>query len=167
MNMLKTSLLAAAVALTGLSGSALAATASTTFNVKLAITATCTINSPAATDVDFLSHPSSDVNLTAAGTLNVNCTNGSAYTIALDDGSNAGGGGVTARKMKSGATNTVPYQLYSNSARTTVWGSTTGTNTVGGTGTGAVQALSVYGGVASANFPVGSYTDLVTATVTY
>jgi spore coat protein U-like protein len=62
----------------------------------------------------------------------------------------------------------ITYGLYRDTARTLPWGSTSGTNTVGGTGTGSNQALSVYGRVASQNTPSpGTYTDSVVVTVTY
>lgn len=68
--------------------------------------------------------------------------------------------------MINGA-NLVPYQLYTNPARTTVWGNTIGTNTVTGTGNGLIQPLTVYGRVPSASAPAGPYLDVITATITY
>ncbi|OYR19401.1 spore Coat Protein U domain protein [Brucella thiophenivorans] len=63
---------------------------------------------------------------------------------------------------------TITYSLYRNAARDTVWGDTTGTNTLAGTGTGAAQQLTVYGRVPPQNTPApGTYTDTVTATITY
>jgi spore coat protein U-like protein len=67
----------------------------------------------------------------------------------------------------AGNTARVPYALYRNSARTQNWGSTIGSDTQAGTGNGAVQPLVVYGQVASTNYPAGSYSDVVTATVTW
>jgi len=167
MNFTKPALLAVALATVGLSSVANAAT-STTFHVRLEITSTCAIDAAAATDVNFGPHVSTDLNAIAAGQLSVSCTPGTAYNIALDDGQNSAGGGVTARKMAKG-TDLVPYQLYSNSGRTVVWGNTAGAggNTVSGSGTGAVQNVPVYGRVPSANFPAGTYDDVVTATITY
>ncbi|RNF84913.1 Csu type fimbrial protein [Montanilutibacter psychrotolerans] len=144
-----------------------AQTATTTFDVTITIQSSCTVNTPAATDVAFGTHPSTDTNIDAAGQLNVNCTPGTDYTISLDEGLNAGGGGVAARAMINGGTDLVPYQLYTDSGRTDIWGETIGTDTVAGTGTGAVQAYQVYGRVPSAGFPADSYSDTVTATVTY
>jgi spore coat protein U-like protein len=68
-----------------------------------------------------------------------------------------------------GNTDTVAYRLYSNAARTSPWGGVTGTNTVAGTGTGQVQALTLYGRVlgASVNVRPDSYLDVVTVGVTY
>jgi spore coat protein U-like protein len=168
MRLLNSTLLVAAIALAGVSGSALAATATATFNVTLTIESTCTINAPTPTDVVFGTHPSTATDIIATGQLNVNCTPGTAYTVALDDGQNSAAGGVTARKMAKG-TDLVPYQLYSDSGRTAIWGSTVGVggNVVASSGNGGVQNLSVYGNVPSANFPAGAYSDVVTATITY
>lgn len=146
---------------------AAAQSATTTFDVTLTITAACTINTPAATNVAFGSQPSTATNIDAAGQLNVNCTPNTGYTIALSPGLHAGGGGIASRAMASVAGTLVPYQLYQNAARTTVWGQTPGTDTVAGTGNGAVQQIAVFGRVPSANFPATSYTDTVTATITY
>ena len=65
-------------------------------------------------------------------------------------------------------TNSIAYQLYQNSGRTTVWGNTVGTNTVASTGTGNSQPLTVYGNVpAQATPPAATYNDTITVTVTY
>lgn len=99
-------------------------------------------------------------------TLSVQCANGSAYRIGLDAGLN-GGGNINARKLKLGAA-TIGYQLYSNSARTTVWGNTLGTNTVSGSGNGSIQAYTVFGSVPAQTTPAaGTYQDTITVSVTY
>ncbi len=61
------------------------------------------------------------------------------------------------------------YQLYQDFAHSLVWGSTTGigANVYAGTGSGAPQSVSVYGLVPSANSSPGSYSDTITATVSY
>jgi spore coat protein U-like protein len=143
---------------------AFAQTASTTFDVTITITSTCSIDTPAATDVAFGPHASTETNVDAIGQLNVNCTLGTPYDIALNEGLN--GADVASRAMSDG-TNEVPYQLFQDAGRTTVWGETIGTDTFAGTGSGAVQAIPVYGRVPSTNFPAASYTDTVTATITY
>jgi spore coat protein U-like protein len=66
--------------------------------------------------------------------------------------------------------NFVAYQLYRDAGRALVWGSTTGTNTLAGTGSGLNQAYPVYGRVANPsanNASSGSYLDTITATITY
>lgn len=138
----------------------------TTFNVTVTITAACNVDAAAASDVAFGSQPSTATNIDAAGALNVQCTSTAPYAITLDNGLN--GASVSTRAMNSGAT-LVPYQLYRAAARGAgdVWGSTAGVDDYTGTGNGAVQNIPVYGRVASANFPPGSYSDTVTATITY
>ncbi len=165
MNALKTRLLAAALLASGIATSAQAAE-TTTFDVTITITATCDIEAAAATDVNFGSTVSTAVNVDSAGSLTVNCTPGTAYNIALDNGQN--GADVDTRAMSNGTVE-VPYQLYRQAARGPgdVWGSTVGTNTLAGTGTGANVGYPVYGRVPSANFPADTYDDVVTATVIY
>lgn len=145
-----------------------AATATTTFNVRITITAACDISTTAPTDVDFGTQPSTATNVDNQGALNVNCTPSAPYTIALDNGQN--GTSATTRAMSNG-TALVPYQLYRNAARgaADIWGSTTGTggNVFAGTGSGTVQNIPVYGRVPSTNFPAGAYNDVITATITY
>lgn len=162
----KNILLAAVLAALG-AQSAVAATDTTTFNVKIIVTNTCDIHTTAATDVDFGTVSSAATNVDAAGQLNVTCTPLAAYTIGLDNGQN--GASVSDRKMKDAGTNLIPYQLYRAAARGAgdVWGSTVGTDVYAGTGTGAAQAIPVYGRVPGANVPAGNYNDVVTATITY
>ena len=72
-----------------------------------------------------------------------------------------------ARRAMSAGAHGMNYQLYSDAARTTVWG-TTGGDLVNATGTGVQVDHTVYGRVAaSQNVAVGSYTDTVNVTVTY
>ena len=163
--------LLATVALLGVavaSTDARAATATTTFNVRITITAACDISTTAPTDVNFGTQPSTATNVDNQGALNVNCTPSAPYTIALDNGQS--GTDANSRKMSNG-TSLVPYQLYRAATRTAadVWGSTTGTggNVYAGTGSGTVQTLPVFGRVPSTNFPAGSYADVITATITY
>jgi spore coat protein U-like protein len=97
-------------------------------------------------------------------TVNVTCTNGGAYNVGLDSGLNGVAG---QRNLKSG-TNTLAYGLFSDAAHATAWGNTVGTDTIAGTGNGAVQALTVYGEIAAGQtLTTGSYTDTVQVTVTY
>lgn len=104
-------------------------------------------------------------------TINVTCTTPTPYTVALtpSNGATTGAGTMTPTGGVPGNADTVPYRLYRNAARTNVWGSVTGTNTVAGTGNGAAQALTLYGRVlgASANVRPDSYRDVVTVSVTY
>ncbi len=175
MNFLKSALLTSALVAAGVTPAFAADT--TTFNVKIIILKACTITAAAATDVDFGSVASTaTANTDAQGSVTANCTPLTPYTIALNAGVNAGtANDVTTRRMKNIdaavlTNNFVAYQLYRDAGRSLIWGSTTGTNTLAGTGTGLNQPYPVYGRVAdpSANSAgAGSYLDTVTATITY
>lgn len=61
----------------------------------------------------------------------------------------------------------LPYNLYSNAARTQNWGNQSG-DWVVGTGSGLPQVLTVYGKIPSgANVPSDTYNDTITVTVAY
>jgi spore coat protein U-like protein len=142
----------------------LAATATSSFSVSITIASTCTINSASA--LNFGNQGILSTNVDQTSTIQVTCTNTTPYNIGLDAGTGTGAT-VTTRKMTSGGA-TVNYTLYSDSGRTSVWGTTIGTNTVTGTGNGTGQNYTVYGRVPSQTTPApGTYTDTVTVTVTY
>jgi spore coat protein U-like protein len=68
-------------------------------------------------------------------------------------------------RQLSNGTDVLSYALYSDSARTTVWG---GTGVAAPTPTGTAQTSTVYGRIAAGqNKPVGEYADTVTATDTF
>jgi spore coat protein U-like protein len=165
-SLVKSSLLALA---TGAISIAHAATDSTTFQVKLTISETCDIHTVAATDVDFgtQARQSAAVNISRTGSLTVNCSPSTPYSIGLDGGSNGSATPAPGeRKMKSAAAVFVPYDLYQDAALTQFWGNASGT-WISGTGTGANQVYSVYGQIKNLNFQAGTYVDTVKATVTY
>ncbi|MBD3770655.1 MAG: spore coat U domain-containing protein [Rhodobacterales bacterium] len=153
------------IAVASLSGLAISQTATDSFTVSAEVIDACNLT---ANNLDFGSYSAiSGSAVDATSTLSVTCTNGTSYTIALDEGTTAGGA-FTARLMTD-STNTLSYNLYTSAARTTVWGDGTGaTQTTAGTGSGTLQSLTVYGRVPSSqNVPVGSYSDSVTATITF
>lgn len=158
----KTLLAAALLAATGAAPAFAADT--TTFNVTITILDTCDVDAAAATDVAFGDVESTAVDALAAGSLSVRCTPLTPYDIALNEGLN--GADINARAMINGAVE-VPYQLYQDAARSDVWGETVGVDTLPGTGNGNIQVIPVYGQVPSANFPAGTYSDVVTATIIY
>jgi spore coat protein U-like protein len=132
------------------------------FNVTATVAKQCNVT---ATPLDFGTVGLLTAATPGTSTIGVQCTSGSAYNVGLNQGLN--GATINARKMALGAT-LIGYQLYSNSARTTVWGNTVGTNTVAGSGNGSVQNLTVYGSVPTQTTPAaGTYTDTITVTVTY
>lgn len=147
---------------------ALAATSTTTFAVTSTITATCTV---AASTLAFGTYnPIGGANLDVNTTVTATCTNTTTYTVGLNAGTGAGAT-VASRKMTSATTtDLMNYSLYQDAGRTTVWGTTVGTDTVAGTGNGSGQALTVYGRVFSGQTtlrPASDYTDTITATITF
>lgn len=62
---------------------------------------------------------------------------------------------------------TVNYALYRDAGFTQNWGNTTGTDTTAGTGSGAVQTVTVYGQVPAQTTPAAAYADTVAVTITY
>lgn len=160
-----------AALLVAFGSSANAATTNTTFNVSANVAASCSVS---ATALAFGAYnPSSTTALTQTSTITLNCTKGTAFTVALDAGQNASTG--FSRRM-IGATNGgyLNYQLYTNNTHSTVWGdgSSTSTSTVTGTGTGPGTANqiteTVYGQIPSGqNVSVDSYSDTIQVTLTY
>jgi spore coat protein U-like protein len=121
----------------------------------------CTIS---ASNLSFGTYTGAVLN--GSSMIAVSCTKNAPYYVGLDAGS-ATGATVTTRKLTSG-TQTLNYALYSNSARTTNWGNTIGTDTTTGTGTGTNQSLTVYGQIpANQSLIPGTYSDTITATITY
>ncbi len=103
------------------------------------------------------------------GTVNVTCTTGGAYTVALDNGLNAS---TTQRRLiftANAVTTYLNYNLFSDTTRLVPWGATT--TAVTGTGSGAEQALTVYGEIPTGQPMVAGngvdYADTVTVTVSY
>ena len=114
-------------------------------------------------------------NYDSNGAVSTTCNPNTAYTLYLGDGNQRLNSGM--RQMANG-TDYIAYQLYKTSptSSSTVWDSTGGTTTIGGsggislTGTGIAQITTVYGRIAKgANIPgtTGTYSDTVIVTVTY
>lgn len=107
------------------------------------------------------------VSSSGSGSIVVTCTPGVAATIALDYGVN--GGSSTARYMTNSAgTQTLGYQLYQDSVRSTVWGTDSLAYSILSF-TGTTQTYPVYARLfASGDMPTaGTYTDTVTVTLSY
>lgn len=149
--------------------SALAGTATSNMNVSATVSSTCSIT---AGSLVFGSYdPVTAAEVDGQATVAVSCTKGATATITLGQGSHSGGGSTDAapiRRMKDGGTNFLSYSLFSNGARSTVWGNTAGTG-VGYTAPSSAQTqLTVYGRIgASQDIPSGSYSDVVVATITF
>jgi spore coat protein U domain-containing protein, fimbrial subunit CupE1/2/3/6 len=152
------------IALAATNGNAQAATATTSFQVQLTIEAQCLINS--ASTLSFGTQGVLSANVDQTSTIQVQCTDTTTYTIGLDAGT--GVGATVATRKLTGGGSTINYSLYTNSGRTSVWGTTIGSDTVASTGTGAAQSFTVYGRIPAQTTPTpATYTDTITVTVTY
>nr|WP_244423681.1 spore coat U domain-containing protein [Nitratireductor pacificus] len=141
------------------------ATATGTMNVRVTIQAECTVVS--AADLDFGTQGVLSADIDQTTTINVQCTDGTPYNVGLNAGTGAGAS-VTTRYMTGPGSAVVAYGLYRDAAHALVWGDTVSSDTVGGTGNGSSQALTVYGNVPPQTTPAaGAYADLVTITITY
>ena len=146
------------------SQSASAATVTDTMAVTVTVQSACVVS---ASPLAFGTYsPVSGTNLDATTTLNVTCTQGTAYNVGLSAGGGTGAT-TTVRKLTSSG-RTLNYALYSDSGRTTNWGNTVSTDTVSGTAGLTATAYTVYVRIpANQNTAAGAYTDSVTVTVTY
>lgn len=131
--------------------------------------AACTV---ASSGVAFGTYnPFSATPTDTTGTVTVTCSAGAGsgtYTVALS----AGSGTYAARRMTSGSS-LMSYQVYSDAARSVVWGDgTSGTAKVtpgdNRPQAGGATTLTVYGRIpAQLIVAPGGYTDTLTVTVTY
>jgi spore coat protein U-like protein len=149
----------------GAEAASAASPATGTLPVQVTIVADCKVQSaPVLNFGDAQGLLDSAVN--GSTTLGIQCTNSTGYNVRLDAGS--GAGATVANRLMTGGGATVSYTLYRDAARTQVWGVTDGTNTVAGTGNGAVQTINVYGQIPAQTTPApGAYTDTVQVTVSY
>lgn len=139
-------------------------TVQTTFNVNLTINAECKIVS--ATDLLFPAVGLIVAEINSTSTINVQCTNGTPYTLGLGAGTGSGAT-VAVRKMTGTPSGTLNYSLYTTVGHTTVWGDV-GAARQSGTGNSASQPFTVFGNVPVQTTPTpGAYADLVTVTLTY
>lgn len=138
-----------------------------TIAVSATVTNNCTIDSSplAFGDVNTLSGQPVD----GAGSISVTCTSQTPWAVSADVGQGASAT-FAERKMINGA-NELSYSLFTDSARTTVWGDGVDgvTGTLAGTGSGLTQVTNFYGRIAAGQTaaPSGTYADTVTVTVTY
>lgn len=139
-----------------------AATQTSNFTVTATVNANCTI---LTNNLDFGNYLGAQID--ASTTMTINCTNGTPYTVALNIGT--GSGATYASRVLTSGASTMNYNLFTDIARTTVWGDGTSSSQLNnGTGSGTNQTLTVYGRLPGSQTPTsGTYTDTVTATVTY
>ena len=137
-----------------------------TFDVNTFILGTCTISADALLDFGTVAgNMPAARNSTSA--LHVNCTNQLPYTLALDAGT-VSGSTIAVRLLANSSGSTVRFQLYRDSARTSIWGDGINGTVQPGTGNGANQDILIHGQVPQqTNLSSGTYRTDVRATVTY
>jgi spore coat protein U-like protein len=102
----------------------------------------------------------------ATSSIQVTCTVGTTYQVALDAGL-GNGATVQSRAMQRGG-QLLRYTLFRDPTRALVWGETPNRDTLAGVGSGMPVEHVVYGRIAPRQpVPGGTYLDTVTATVLY
>jgi spore coat protein U-like protein len=127
----------------------------------------CTV---ATTGVNFGAYnPLGSINVDSTGTIMVSCTANSSVSIAIGPSGNSGG--FNPRKLKqTPGSDLMNYNLYTTSARTTIWGDgTQGTLTRSQTVKRQTQwNATVYARApAGQDIYVGQYTDSLVVTINY
>lgn len=168
---------AGAALLALVSAPAVAGEAQNTFQVTATVVASCEVG--VTSDLAFGDYnplkPVDGSNGQASTQVNVTCTNGTDFVVALNYGSH--GGSASARFMSAGGGNKLAYNLYTHPSYTSVWKDKTVCNDPNGSsascayGTGdgsAADTFTVYGRIKATDTPVpGAYSDTVTVTVTF
>lgn len=154
---LKSTLIAAAGLL--FANSAMADTATTSFNVTATVLSSCNVT---ATDLAFGNYDPTAGDLDSTSTITTTCTAGTTYAIALGQGDN------TSRRMKSTGGEFLDYELYQPGSYTTVWGDVAGATVAQTSTTGVPVDYIVNGRVTGGQYvTAGAYSDKVLVTVTY
>jgi spore coat protein U-like protein len=157
---------AAGALVLGATAPALAQTATANLSVTATVTKNCSITT---TPVAFGSYDPIVANaaspLDGTGTVVVTCTKGAGTRIDLGLGSNATG---STRRMLGG-TDLLTYELYTDTGRSTVWGSGAGAGqSIPAAPNKNPRTFTVYGRVAAGqDVGAASYSDTVVATINF
>ena len=151
--------LVAGMVIASLAPAVQAETASSSFDARVEVVATCSISAADMTFNTITTGTTSAVD--SASSVSVNCSNGAPYSVALSNGANFD----TTRRMAWGGSY-ISYGLFSDTGRSQEWN---GVSVVSATGTGAAKSHTVYGRIfAGQSVPnMGSYADTIVATVSY
>jgi spore coat protein U-like protein len=154
--------------LAGTAAPSLAGTATSSFAVTATVANSCIVSSTTLAFPTYL--PTSASATTGSTAVDVTCTLGAPYTVALSNGSGTGAdptAGASGRKMTGPSSALLGYNLYQDAGYTQAWGST-GVYLLSGTGTGVQVPLTVYGRIpASQVAAAGNYTDTINVTVSF
>jgi len=166
---MKIQIMTAVMAASLVSFAAQAETATDNLVVSANVIESCVVSAEPLRFVDV--NPLDTAPAVAQADITVTCTDGTDYTIGLNEG--AGDGGTTSeRQLTTGAgedATTLAYALYSNPGRDINWGNDEDEDTVGDDGDGGEQVHTVYGEITGslASAVAGNYQDTVQITVTY
>ena len=142
------------------------------FPVSATVPKKCEVTAQTA-PINLGSKPASDKNILGNSIISIRCTNTTPYNIGLTpsppNGNTSGGGLLNGTP---GNTDKVPYQLFSDPARTKEWGNTASASSVGNgvkgiNINGSAQNYPVYVTVPSADFRPDNYSDTVTINLKY
>ncbi len=147
---------------------AAAGSATGVISIVGSVLSTCTVGSATLT---FGAYTPGGAAVTGSTSIQAFCTLATPATIAMDAGQNhANALSGSTRAMKNGATAYyLSYDLYQDAGDTTLWNATTGT--LAYTGTGVPTTVNVYAKIPGSQTNItsgsGTYTDSVTATISY
>jgi spore coat protein U-like protein len=126
----------------------------------------CTVS---ANPLNFGSVAAGTSNVSGNTTIGVTCAMNVAYNIGLTPSNNATNGAGSMTGSVHGAS--LPYQLYQNSADTTVWGNQSSNMLTAANGlqpgTGSLQRYTLYAVAPNTYFTPDTYTVTVTVSVTF
>ncbi len=149
---------------------AYAGSSTSTMNVSVSVEHSCSIeSSPMAFGAYDGVVENASTALEATATVVTTCTSGAGALVTMNAGASAASSSADApvRRMTAGEEEHLVYQIYSDVARGSVWGSTASTG-VALTGTGGPQTLTAYGSVPAAQLAApGAYSDQLVVTITY
>lgn len=171
----RSSALVAAITLAMAAGSVVAGPSPQTgsFQVTANVVASCLVTS--TTDIAFGNYDPADANsaapLDASGSVAVRCVKGTTANVAIEQGANpaAGSSCVSPLRQMAGGTERLAYAIFSDAARTAVWGCDTANDQTFTAATVATPTtLTTYGRIAPAqDVSVGAFADTVNVTVTF
>jgi len=164
--------------LSGYSATAISATATGTLGVNAVVGAGCQVNNGATSgSINFgnlsfgnifaIGSQNVDAQTTGSGngSIVMECANGTAFTISLDNGQHFSGG---TRAMANSTNSAVllNYALYQDAAHTVPW---TSTSPLSATSTGVATTYDVYGRIPGGQTGItsGTYNDTVQVVITW
>lgn len=137
-----------------------------------ALALTCSVSAIATSFGTY--NPFSAVPLDSAGSVTVTCENLLSILVSYDIQLSSGASGGYAPRRLAGPGYQLDYNLYTNAARSSVWGDGSGATAVVSDGYllavlfPVQRSYSVYGRMpAGQNVAPGSYTDTITVTINY